>query len=431
MIVVAGFGAVALVTDPGASAPTDTAPAVDTTEPAGTTTTGPLAELRFAEPLGEGIVASVEPAPATPTRAVETSSDLQSGDGDTWGYGIDATSTVWVVDGTEWVGGLTVMDMAVPWDIAANGWEQTRIGGVDAVIDGESSVALRLDDGTRRISVQVGNDPVGDTDLPAALLELAEYVGASPLADVLPTGRFVAPPMDTYRASTVVQYGGDETVDVLTLRFSHPPSADELSWTAASFARGGGVTPVGANTFESTLPTGQRSLLELVSPVDAVAVLAPADTNLTRLRNSLIFGTLEQIGVTLEDIDGPPTPNIAARGESTWGRWQVARSVDNACRSITAAEWKPGQLGSNGFGGNECDQSTPPESVVCYAPSADRMLVVVIGTDAQSAVVTLDGLPISQSLDNGDGGAAVMIEGIPSGAHSIETRTADGNTATC
>jgi hypothetical protein len=182
-------------------------------------------------------------------------------------------------------------------------------------------------------------------------------------------------------------------------------------------------------TFETTLTSGQRSLLELVSPLDVVTVLAPAGTEMSATRESLVFETIEQSGLTV-GASQPTTPEVVARGQHSWGRWQVATSTDEDCRSITYVLWSEGQLLPSGTGANSCDPARTYGPAICASPAPDLMLVVALGADAASVSVDVNGAQISQTIENGEDGAAVLIDNFPAGPNPITVHI-DGIASNC
>lgn len=429
VIVVAGLVAVAVVQRGSDSPPLDTTAVITTTEAPTTSAPDPVAQLRFADPLEPGTVATLQPAPAPSVAAY----DLDVG-GDAWAVGRDASTNVWVLSDNEWVGSLTVIDQAVPWETSTDGYTPTEINGINAVIDDASStVALRLDSGGTRV-IRSGGDGPSQPELMESAIELAELIGAGPVDAALATDRFVVPAATTSR-STVVRYGnpdsGDDSTEVLLYRLDRTPTEDELRWMATATAQGNPPERVNATTYQSTLDEGQRTLIELVSPLDVVTILAPPNTDMTALRNTLQFGSVDEAGLTVERLNpDPPINNIVASGEPAWGRWQVATSDDGRCRSVTYAIWTVGDLSPVPAGASTCDSDTPFGQAICAAAGPGQTLVMALGVDASAVAVALDGQPIDQPIINGDGGSAVLVDGAAPGPNPV-TITINGTATQC
>lgn len=432
VIVAAGVVGTAFVTNRDAVAPTDTAPVTlplttDSTAPA-TTVPAPGEQLRFDQPLEPGTIATLHPAPAEPVAAYDTSFDV-----DEWGYGRDGYATVWVLEANEWVGELAVIDQAVPWDIATAGATVTQIAGTDAVASQERfTVALRLGNGGTRV-IHSSNDGPLQPEMYQAAVELAGVIGAGPVGATLPTDRFTVP-VGTSVQQPLVRYGtgehSDSTTEVITYRLERTPTDDELRWIAASIAQGNRPEAIDRATFEGTLDGGQRSLVELVSPLDVVAILAPAGTDMRQLRGTLEFEALDESGLTVEKIDQYPTPQVVARGEQTWGRWQVATSTDGSCRSVAHVLWTAGELSPIPSGASTCDPDQPFSSAICSSVGPGTVLVIALGADADSVDVELNGEPVPRPVENGDGGAAVLVDDVPPGPNPL-TVTIDGAPTDC
>jgi len=429
--VVIGLGVVGLFVVAG-EGPNSNVPATEPTAPITEptpATTPTVAQLRFADPLEPGTVATLEPAPASPVAAYALDAY-----GDEWAFGRNASSNVWVLSDNEWVGSLTVIDQAVPWETATDGYIPTDINGIDAIIDDASStVALRLDSGGTRV-IRSGGDGPSQPDQIETAIELAELVGADPVDAALTTDRFVVP-AGTSSRSPVVRYGNpdamDNSTEVIVSRLDRTPTEDELRWMATAMSQGNPPEPINATAFQSTLDEGQRSLIELVSPLDVVTILAPPNTDMTALRDSLQFGSVEQAGLTVERINpDPPINNVVASGEHDWGRWQVAASDDGRCRSVTHAVWTAGDLSPIPAGASTCDSDTPFGQTICAATGPGQTLVIALGADASAVAVELDGQPINQPIMNGDGGAAVLVDGVSPGPNPV-TITIDGTATQC
>ncbi len=293
-VVGAGIVAVALVPNDVEAPPTDSADTiVSTTEPGPTPapvpttvptpapTTGapaPVRELRFAEPFDEPMVASLEPDPALP----ETSAlgyDPTAGHAE-WAHGLDGFGQVWSISNNEWVGSVSVLDGGVPWEIASEGKTLTEISGIDAVVDEPlSAVALRLPNGRTRL-IQGFASEQSDITATQAAVELAEVIGTNSIESTVPTDRFVLP-IGVAGRGPVVQYGDRAPVNTTGLtqigleRLERTPTDDELRWIATSKSEGGELEQLGPGVFEATMSGGQLSLVELVSPLDLVWILAP------------------------------------------------------------------------------------------------------------------------------------------------------------
>jgi hypothetical protein len=377
--------------------------------------------LRFADPLAATMIATIDPAPAAPALAFDLG---RAPDG--WAYGRDAVTRVWVLLDGEWVGSLSVYDQGLPWEIAVEGLTPTSINGVDAVVDqAQAAVALRLDNGGTRV-IQSSMDGPTQPELSDSAVELAGVIGVNPIDTALPTDRFVVP-IGVSAHGPLIRYGDpltDQTTEVAMYRLERTPSVDELRWIGASVrwmrATQTADEPeqIDTTTFETTLTSGQRFLLELVSPLDVVTVLAPADTEMSTVRESLVFETIEQSGLTV-GASQPATPEVVARGQHSWGRWQVSTSIDEDCRSISYVLWSAGQILPSGTGASSCDPARTYGPAICASPQPDLMLVVALGADADSVSVEVNGVPISQTIENGEDGAAVLIDSFPAGPNPI------------
>ncbi len=427
-VVGAGIVAVALVPDDVEAPPIDSADTIvsspepgPTTAPVQTTATSPVPttgapaavrELRFAEPFDEPMVASLEPDPALPeTPALGYDPTASHAE---WAHGRDGFGQVWSISNNEWVGSVSVMDEGVPWEIASEGKTLTEISGIDAVVDEAlSAVALRLPDGRTRLIQGLASEQ-SDITATQTAVELAEVIGTNSIESTLPTDRFVLP-VGVAGRGPVVQYGDLAAVNttgltqVMLERLERTPTDDELRWIATSISEGGKLEQIGPGVFEATVSGGQLSLVELVSPLDLVWILAPAGTDMSTLHESIVIEPLDQSGLSVQPLSADPTTVEVARGEPSWGRWQVATSSDGTCRSLDRAVWAEGEYSANGSGSTSCDPDPISNSAICSALHDGLMLVVVVGVDAARITVELDGQPVAQPIENGDGGAAVLL----------------------
>lgn len=437
IIVIAGITALAIVRGPDATvAPTDSA--APTTQSSATTTvppdtTSPAAAvdgLRFDRPFDDAMIARLEPAPATPEQGYDLGVDATSA-GIT--VGRESFDVVWVLADDNWVGSLAVIDESVPWDVATEGHAITKINGIDAVIDDDGSrVALRRDTGVRLI--QSNNDGPADADLLAGAIELAGVVGIKPITESLPTERFVVPGAVAPRGP-MVRYGEAndvaDTTEVVLFRFDDTPTTDELRWMATSISQGNQPAQLDTTTFTGTLDGGQRALLEMVSPLDAVNILAPANADLEHLRESLRFEPLDDSDLTIEDVDpGNATSDVVARGTQDWGQWQVAQSPDGTCRSITTALFTPGELTPTISGASTCDPDQPFSPAICSPVGPGRTLVIVLNTDNSNVAISVNDQSVRQAVENGQGAAFVLVEHVPTGPNPINV-TANGTDLAC
>ena len=321
---------------------------------------------------------------------------------------------MWSISNNEWVGSVSVLDGGVPWEVASEGKTLTEISGIDAVVDEPlSAVALRLPNGRTRL-IQGFASEQSDITATQTAVELAEVIGTNSIESALPTDRFVLP-IGVAGRGPVVQYGDRAAVNTTGLtqigleRLERTPTDDELRWIATAKSEGGKLGQIGPGVFEATVSGGQRSLVELVSPLDLVWILAPAGTDVSTLRESIVFEPLDQSGLSVPPFSADPTTVEVARGEPSWGRWQVATSSDGTCRSLDRAVWAEGEYSANGSGSTSCDPDPIFNSAICSALHDGLMLVVVVGVDAARITVELDGQPVAQPIENGDGGAAVLL----------------------
>ena len=429
-IVAAGIGAVGLVQDRGAAPTVDTPATVapSTTVLTSTTTVPDVGQLRFGEPLEPDVVATLDPAPGSTVSAYDSGVE-----GDESAFTRGDYTTVWVLTDNEFSGSLAVTDQAVPWEIATEGMSTKQIAGTQGVVDEEQSmVALRLDDGGTRV-IRGGSDGPAQPEMLAAALELAAVIGTGPVDSVLPTDRFVSP-VAVSAQSPVVRYGDNNdlnnTTEVVVSHLERSPSEHELRWMAAAMSQGNQPERIDAATFTAELDAGQQSLIELVSPIDVVAILAPASADMSELRDSLEFQPVSGSDLTVEHTNPYLTPNVIASGEADWGRWQVSTSADGRCRSVSYVLWTPGELSPNPTGTSSCDPEQPFGSAICAATGPGLQLVIVLGAEADAIAVKVNAAATSTPIENGSGGAAALIGGVPPGPDPV-TVSVDGTDTNC
>lgn len=430
-IVAAGIGAVGLVQDRGATPTVDSTPAIvaPSTTVLTSTTTVPdaVGQLRFGEPLEPDVVATLDPSPSSPVTAYDTGVE-----GDQFAFTRGDYTTVWVLTANEFSGSLAVTDQAVPWDIATEGMSAEQIAGTQGVVDEDQSmVALRLDDGGTRV-IRGGRDGPAQPEMLAAALELAAAIGTGSVDSVLPTDRFVSP-VAVSAGSPVVRYGDNDlgnTTEVVVSHLERSPSEQELRWMAAAMSQGNQPERIDAATFTAKLDAGQQSLIELVSPIDVVAILAPASADMSELRDSLEFQPLTDSGLTVEQTNPYLTPNVIASGEADWGRWQVSTSADGRCRSVSYVLWTPGELSPNPTGTRSCDPEQPFGSAICVAAGPGVQLVIVLGAEADAIAVKVNAAATSTPIENGSGGAVALIDGVPPGPDPV-TVSVNGTDTNC
>ena len=383
-------------------------------------------DLRFPNPLGLDVVAVLDPAPLEPVNASAAVGDTIP-DVD-WAWARNGSTDIWVIDGGDWAGMLSVTDFAIPWDIATSGITPTLIGDVEAVVDTERSlVLLRRDEGVRRIQGGLDSPGGGDPSLLDAAKQLAELAGIGPLDAALPTDEFV-PVTQTEPLSPSVTY--DFTVEVQIVRFERPPTIDELRWGAAMAARSNDIEQIGPWAFVAPQGSGRQLMIELVSPVDAVVLSALSDADIDAYRDSLKFPTVAESGLTVVDDRPVETSDVVARGEQDWGRWTVERSPDGSCQSLTTAEWTPGGLVPSVLATEPtCSETALPSPLVCDT-NVLRSIVVAVGADAASITLENPDGFTSTGFADGEGGAAALIERNPLIDDNITVRINDA-TYTC
>jgi hypothetical protein len=445
-IVAGGLAAIAVVQPDDDSASTATAPEATTngtilstpttTTALAPTTTVPVpnADLRFAEPLTPGTLATLDPAPSEPVAAFEvvepTIAELRPG-------GIDSRSDVWMVSDDEWVGNFTVSDYAIPWQVATDGQTVTDVDGVEAVvIPILSTVALRLDTGGTRVISAADIDDLTESELIDAAVALAALIGVDPVGSDLASDRFVIP-VGTIPQGPLVRYGvpvdgegTDELVELSVLRLDRTPTDLELRWLAASLSDGNAPQPIDEVTLSAPLDGGRQTMVELITPLDVLTVVAPPTADLATLRDGLGFTSADRSGLTVEPFHPAAVTNVVAEGEHDWGRWQIGISDDGACRGVTSALWRTGELRPEVGSTSSCDVDVDAERVICSSTGTGRTLVVALGIDPEDLDVELDGRSIVQSVEPGTGAVATLLEVADDEANSIVVRI-DGVVTAC
>ena len=275
------------------------------------TTSAPLSEddavidssrLRFPEPLADDTVAFFgDPALSPPQVAPVSSVPASPGDVDSLAAQPDSVQVI-VMDEATLVMRGAVVDVS-------DGVEPTG-PTVDVGIDGaryvdadEGAIAVPLGDGFRVVAPAEyfmfgGGGPFIE---PRALVDIATAVGDRPIGEIDDLGGFhvTAATIDGERSGLLIvdtvtvthsPSGEPDGVTTTIVRLEDTPTAQELVSIAHAITRGG-IDP--ATLGDVTFTAGQRTYLELVSPVDLLLVTAPSA--LDNAIETVQFGPLDEL----------------------------------------------------------------------------------------------------------------------------------------
>ena len=326
LILVIGIGALTTVdirdtdqADP-VGAPAETIPATVEQAP----------NYRFADPLPESMVPFLEPAPAVP----ETVDRLRSSD---WVSGITGFSLFGVrqVDGP--ASAVVVRETAVPWDLISAGLPTETIGGIDAVVvrsPGETGLFIKEGSTTRAVfdAGIMSGDGEAPADVSSEARTVGELLAGQPLDAVTVSDRVVQ--ITSYGAgSRAVRYGSGTQAETVLFHTTIPASmhVDDVPLAAEIISR-------------TSLPTTPNGLaFERVSPTDLIVVAAPNQELADEALAAIQFG--ERPNTTSSDEE-QSYDQVVARGEPSWGRWELAtQSADPTCWHAAATIWGPGNAG--------------------------------------------------------------------------------------
>lgn len=381
---VLGLGLTALL----ATSSRDTAP----TSPADSAVAGlpdvDAGPFRFAEPLDADVVPILDPPPAEPESIVQRTPFE-------WVSGIESLNLFGVVDESGALGVVVVLETAVSWDALSDGLDVTKLNGVDAVVvrsENEPGVFLRNGDVTRAVFDVVGpNGDSGPPDVSADALEIANLIGDRPFDQIPTSERIVRLPGQNAEPVTV-RYGSPPNLVLIRQTIPASTTADELAVLAEL-----------VQTLHSPSDSAAATrffAFEQVSPVDLIVVVAA-----TQEAADDAIANVEFVERAADDesVTAPTFDQVIARGEPSWGRWEVATQTDDpTCWLFAATLWGPSNNGDAGTGCADAGATPALPSAFCLRLD-DRIVGALLDTEATPEFVgATDAVTFEEIVERSD-----------------------------
>ncbi len=337
-------------------------------------------------PLGNDVVPVVVPPPTEPLSGFNVRSDTSR-----WTRGIKNGTTFAAVEGDRVVGTILVFDTAAPWDTIAEGQNVTQINDHDVIRvegSGERGFFIRVGDETR---TALDSSPPSralsiDTDVAA----LVAQVGDNPLDRFDDNDQFVRVPIDN-EFGRIVNYGSQSAVGLVQVRLESEADEDSIDL----------VTQVYRKLIDDS-DAAQISAVVQVSPVDLVVVIAANDEELASAVRDLQLVSIDESGVDFASYGGFTGDNLWARGEPSWGRWQVLAGGDGDCRFFQVNVWN---IDGSGRGYTDCGERNPARTdgsqIYCVELDVEIVGTVVGATTEPVVAVDVDGLVAEQEDTTG------------------------------
>lgn len=325
--------------------------------------------------LADDMVPILVPTPIEPVVGIDVTASSWN-----WMSGIEDSALVGVLDGDEFVGVLYVLDSVAPWAAISEDNPLIEVDGREAVKlenEAERGLAIRVGDGTRLVIDTSGEAAslIADDDF-AALLSL---LGEGSLDALVDTDRFVGAPFEG-TGVRAVYYGNDNDLSLLQLRLDS--GADERSI--------GLITDIYRRLLDPDVT--EVVVVVQVSPVDAIVIGAGSADELASAQRSLQLVPLDESGLQFEAAGGLMGSDLVARGQSSWGRWQVqTTSQDPECRGFRVSTWN---IDGSGGGYSDCGEKNPvrADGSWIYCSVVEDAIVGIILDPLAPPDITVDDL---------------------------------------
>lgn len=361
VIVIGGIGA--LTTLDFQSARSDPA---DVPVDSGSPTGDRASEYRLTQALAANMVPFLEPAPAVP----ETVARARPFD---WVSGITGFSLFGVRQGDQPASAVIVLETAIPWNVISEGLPTETIGETDAVIvRTPDETGLFINEGATVRAVFDAALRAGDEQAPADVSSAAREVGqliAGQSLDAVAGSNRVVQITSVGAGSTVVRYGDDTAADTVLFRATIPSSMTDDD------------VPLAAELVSAmSLPNTPGGLsYERVSPTDLIVVVA-ADQD--QADQALAAVQFDERPNTNQIDQEPRYDQAVARGEPSWGRWELAtQSEDPTCWNAAATIWGPSNTSDQASSCNDAGATaTIPQAFCLYMD--DRVIGASLDSDA-------------------------------------------------
>lgn len=387
-VLVVGVGALLLAsnreTDSAADRLPQTASTTVSSEPAESGTVLPaVPPVAYSEtPLGDDVVPVLVPPPSEPVRGFELGSTTS-----TWTRGIENATLFAVLDGADVVGAVQVFDLPAPWDVFAKDQNVVNIDGREAIrIEGsdERGLVVRVGDGVR--AALDGSPPSDPLSIDDDIAELVALLGDGPLDEFGVTDRFARAPLDL-SAGVNVSYGSQGSIELFQVRLEPGATGDAVDLLEGIYQL----------SIEQT-ETAQASAVVQVSPTDLVVIVADNEDDLATAQAHLQLLPRDESGIDFTTFSGPTDGDVIARGEPSWGRWQVtADPSDAGCSYFHASKWG---IDASGRGYSDCGERNPVRA------DGSRVYCVVLDVEIVGAVLGATTQPEFAIRDDIDGLAA-------------------------
>jgi len=343
-------------------------------------------------PLADDIVPAIVPPPAEPINGFDLDDDTSG-----WTRGAENDSVfALMADGTV-IGAVDVFDSAAPWDAIAEGQDVTLIDGHEVIrVEGsdERGFFVRVGDGSRAVidtSPPAQAVPI-DTDIAA----LVAQIGDDPLDAFVDNEQFVRVPVDSQYGRSI-GYGTQGAVQLIQVRLEADSDDDSIDLVEQVY-----------QLLLDGSEADRSSSFVLVSPVDLVVIIASDDEQLATATSNLQLVTLEASGADFSNRRGFAADSVDARGEPSWGRWQVANGSsgdDTDCRYFEVRVWG---IDGPARGYSDCGEGNPvrPDGSEVYCVVLDVEVVgAVVGATAEPAFAVGDDITgLAVEVDDTTGG---------------------------
>lgn len=322
VILTAGVGALTMLDNRGSELEDPASASLGNTVPTSDQQNG----YRYAEALPAETVPFLEPAPAQP----ETVDRPRSTE---WVSGITGFSLFGVRHDDQPAASVIVLETEVPWDVISAGLPTETIGGTDAVIvRTPDETGLFLKNGATTRAVFDTAITAGDDDPPVDVSPEAREVGdlvAGQSLDAVIGSTQVVQITSLGVGPTAVGYGPETDPETVLFRTPIPVSMSDDD------------VPLAAELVSAiSLAEGLEGLaFERVSPTDLI-VVAAADRALAD--DALAAVQFDERPSTTSPDQELVYDQVVARGEPSWGRWQLATGPDDpSCWMASATIWGP------------------------------------------------------------------------------------------
>lgn len=320
--------------------------------------------FQFSEPLASGVVPFLDPPPSQPESIVRREPF-------DWVRGVERLVVFGVGHDDRPVSGVVVFETAVPWHVISEGLDIESVDGFDAVVvrsDGETRLFVRNGLVTRAVLDVIGQDSIGEPriDVSSEARQVAQLIAGHSLDDLPQFDGVVH--LDALNAgSATTRYGASAETVLIRETVSASISDADLAVAAELLA-------------SLSLSTSTKAVAyELVSPTDLVVVVAAtqqlADTALADVQ-------FDERPADPVPADTPLYNQVEARGEPSWGRWELATSAtDPSCWKFAATIWGPDNYGNETTSCRDAaaTKSLPP--AFCLQMD-DRIVGVFLDIDA-------------------------------------------------